>query len=162
MDDVVKALAAQHAELAGILDGLTESAWHLPTRCEGWDVADVVLHLAQTDDAAIASARGNLAGLTAPVTETFRTAPSVDEAAAEMVQSERGLSHTELFSRWSLGAGALHTVLENLDLSTRVRWVVGDCQPERSRPLAWPRRGFTPVTSPMPWVSKFRRASASG
>ena len=56
MDDILIALASQHAELAELIDGCTDDDWRLPTRCEGWDVAAVLLHLAQTDEFATASA----------------------------------------------------------------------------------------------------------
>ena len=50
MDPVVTALADQQAELTDILGGLDDADWQRPSRCEGWTVADVVLHLAQTND----------------------------------------------------------------------------------------------------------------
>ena len=62
---VVEALADQHAQLAGLLSNLAEPGWHAATRCAGWDVADVVLHLAQTDDMATGSATGRFAEVTA-------------------------------------------------------------------------------------------------
>ena len=61
MDAIVESLADQQAELADLLDGLTESSWHAPTRCEGWNVSDVVLHLAQTNELALGSATGRFA-----------------------------------------------------------------------------------------------------
>ena len=48
-------------ELAALLEDLSDAGWGAPTRCEGWDVADVVLHLAQTDELAVASATGRFA-----------------------------------------------------------------------------------------------------
>ena len=60
------ALEEQHAELAGLLEGLDDDGWAAPSRCEGWTVADVVLHLAQTDEMALASAEGRLAGTSPP------------------------------------------------------------------------------------------------
>ncbi|MBV9039647.1 MAG: maleylpyruvate isomerase N-terminal domain-containing protein, partial [Acidimicrobiia bacterium] len=58
MDDVVSALADQQAELSGVLENLDDADWQRPSRCEGWTVADVVLHLAQTNEMAIASVDG--------------------------------------------------------------------------------------------------------
>jgi uncharacterized protein (TIGR03083 family) len=51
--DEIEALAEQQAELSGLLADIDDSGWHRPSRCEGWDVADVVLHLAQTNEMAI-------------------------------------------------------------------------------------------------------------
>ncbi len=126
MDEVVEALAAQQAELRAVLDGLTESDWRAPTRCEGWDVADVVLHLAQTDEVAVESATGGFSALATPEAQGIGQAASVDDHAAVMVQRQRGLSSTELRERWSSGAARLVDVLDSMNLSTRVTWVVGD------------------------------------
>ena len=50
VDEIVAALAAQDEELAGLLTGRSDDDWHRPSPCEGWDVADVVLHVAQTNE----------------------------------------------------------------------------------------------------------------
>src|SRR5438067_2007798 len=56
MQPVLDALNDQRQELDRILSGLDDGKWSTPTpRCPGWTVADVVLHLAQTDEAAVAS-----------------------------------------------------------------------------------------------------------
>jgi uncharacterized protein (TIGR03083 family) len=52
VNDVAAALVAEHAALERLLAQLSEADWTQPTRCEGWTVADVVLHLAQTDEMA--------------------------------------------------------------------------------------------------------------
>ena len=55
MTDDLSSLGAQHGELAGLLEGLDDAGWQAPSRCRGWTVSDVVLHLAQTDAMAVAS-----------------------------------------------------------------------------------------------------------
>lgn len=52
MEEIVAALAAQQSELATMLAGLDDGGWPRPSRCGGWSVADVVLHLAQTNELA--------------------------------------------------------------------------------------------------------------
>ncbi|MGH9027133.1 MAG: maleylpyruvate isomerase family mycothiol-dependent enzyme [Acidimicrobiia bacterium] len=127
MDAIVAALADQHVELAGLLAGRDEGDWQRPTPCEGWTVADVVLHLAQTDAIAIASARGTLA---APLTELARDdlgrATTVDESADLAVARERGRPGPELFERWTTGAAELRKALSECDPSARVLWVTGE------------------------------------
>ena len=54
LDDLV----AQQAELAGLLASLDDDGWARPSRCAGWSIADVVLHIAQTNEMAIASCDG--------------------------------------------------------------------------------------------------------
>jgi uncharacterized protein (TIGR03084 family) len=126
VDVVVTALAAQQNELSGLMDGLSDSGWHAPTRCDGWDVADVVLHLAQTNEMAIGSASGRFAAVVAELAEGVGSASSVDEGAARMVESARGGSTAELLARWTSGAARLLDVLDGMDLSTRVTWVAGE------------------------------------
>ncbi len=126
MDVVVAALAAQQNELSDLIDDLSDAGFHAATRCDGWDVADVLLHLAQTDEMAIGSATGRFAEVIAELTEGVGPAASVDEGAARMVERERGVSPAELLARWSSGAARLLDVLNGMDLSTRVQWVAGD------------------------------------
>ncbi len=126
MDPVVEALAAQQAELAELLGDLAESRWHAPSRCEGWDVADVVLHLAQTDELAIGSATGRFTAVTAELADGLPAAASVDDGASLMVARQRGVPTADLLERWSTGAGRLLELLDVMDLSTRVTWVAGE------------------------------------
>ena len=51
-------LEAEQDRLDGILAGLDEAQWTSPSAAAGWTVADVVLHLAQSDEAVVASAAG--------------------------------------------------------------------------------------------------------
>ena len=60
MKTILPDLGAQHAELAALLGPLTEAEWSHATPCEGWNVADVVLHLHQSDELAIAALAGDL------------------------------------------------------------------------------------------------------
>jgi uncharacterized protein (TIGR03084 family) len=124
--DPVQALAEQQAELAGILTGLDAAQWSHPTRCVGWDVADVVLHLAQSDEMAIESATGRLGDASASGPGRAGRAGTVDEMVAAMVERERGPSHQELLTRWSSATDQLVAVLSGLDPSTRVAWVAGE------------------------------------
>jgi uncharacterized protein (TIGR03084 family) len=124
MDDILAALAAQHAELAGLLVGLDDDGWMQPSPCEGWDVADVVLHLVQTDQMAQASLHGRLAETVAAMT-AGGFASNVDEGAALLVARERGLPSDELRRRWQDGADALDAAFAAADLHQRVEWVAG-------------------------------------
>src|SRR5687768_7965167 len=60
VDPAVVALGEEQAALGRHLDGLDDAGWAAPSRCEGWTVADVVLHLAQTNEMAIASLDGTM------------------------------------------------------------------------------------------------------
>ena len=117
---VVDALGQQHEELAGLLAERTPDDWARPTRCEGWDVADVVLHLAQTDGYAIASVRGELG-----THAVFEGAADVDEGAAAIVARERGASGADVSARWAATAAELRALLRASDPHRRVPWVTG-------------------------------------
>lgn len=124
MNEIVAALGEQHAELAALLDGSGPDGWHAATPCTGWDVADVVLHLAQTDELALASVEGRfeeaLAGLVGDA-----VAADVDEGADAMVARERHTGPAAIHGRWQTGAAALRAALAAADPHARVQWVAG-------------------------------------
>jgi len=115
----VAALAAQQAELDGLL---TPDAWDVPSRCAGWSVADVVLHLAQTNEMAIASVDGTFGE---QVRRFPATAGSIDEGADALVAQERGIGAAAIDERWKRGAAELCAALLATDPHARVPWVVG-------------------------------------
>src|SRR4051794_37180864 len=128
MQAILSALGEQHAELATMLDTLDElddAGWQRPTRCEGWTVADVVLHLAQTDELALASAQGRFTEGVNVLAGGVEGHGNVDDGAAVMVAHERGLPNAALFERWRTGAGALRDALAASDPHRRVGWVAG-------------------------------------
>src|SRR5580693_8701661 len=56
-------LGAEQERLEKILSGLDEAQWASASAADGWTIADVVLHLAQSEEAAAATAtHGNLRG----------------------------------------------------------------------------------------------------
>jgi uncharacterized protein (TIGR03084 family) len=126
MDPAVTALSEQQVSLKSLLEGLTPEDWESPTRCEGWIIADVVLHLAQSDEMAVASLQGVLPTGDETGTTGWGGGSSVDESVALMVDRERGATCSELLSRWISAADQLTDLLNGMDLSTRVRWVAGD------------------------------------
>ena len=126
MDPAVTALSEQQVSLRSLLEGLSPGDWESPTRCEGWNVADVVLHLAQSDEMAVASLQGVLFTGDETATSGWGGGSSVDESVALMVDRERGATGSDLLLRWISAADQLTQRLNGMDLSTRVRWVAGD------------------------------------
>ncbi len=122
--DLLDDLADQHIELWSLLGPLDESAWHLPTPCDGWDVADVVLHLHQTDELALASLRDELSP---DLAEFIRAGgdSSVDDAAAASVTQARGRTGAEIVQQWRGSAEQLRSAFATVDPSERLQWVVG-------------------------------------
>jgi uncharacterized protein (TIGR03084 family) len=126
MDPVVTALAEQQVETKSLLGGLAVGDWEASTRCEGWSIADLVLHLAQSDEMAATSLRGVLPTGDDTSVTGWGGGSSVDESVALMVERERGATSTDLLARWTSAADHLTRLLDEMDLSTRVRWVAGD------------------------------------
>jgi len=124
MKQIVECLAAQHAELDALLADLPEPRWATPTRCPGWTVADVVLHLAQTDELAAASAEQR------PLQAGSWVVPAgggtVDDAAGAMVAAERGRPAAEVLARWRAAAADARAALAGCDPKARLTWVEGD------------------------------------
>jgi uncharacterized protein (TIGR03084 family) len=119
VETIVAALAAQHAELASLLD---DDAWARPSRCEGWSVADVVLHLAQTNE----MAQSSLDGTFGQWAKGFPTdARDVDDGADRLVARERGMPVEVLRRRWLDGAARMCDSFRAIDPSARVQWVAG-------------------------------------
>ena len=125
MHEILDALAAQHAELADRLSGLDEAGWQRASRCDGWTVTDVVLHLAQTDEMALASLQGRFGELLDSWARGFETADDVDDGADMLVASQRGGAPADVFERWSAGTAALRAAFAATDPHLRVEWVAG-------------------------------------
>jgi uncharacterized protein (TIGR03084 family) len=129
MQAVLDALTEQHETLAALLEPLDDAGWQRPTRCDGWNVADVVLHLAQTDELALDSAQGRYAErlqtLAGTLAGSAERTGNVDDGADALVAYERGLPNAALFERWRSGTELLREALAAGDPHRRVTWVSG-------------------------------------
>jgi uncharacterized protein (TIGR03084 family) len=126
VEEVMSALVAEQAELSEVLRELGPADWGRSSPCEGWDISAVVLHLAQTNELAVGSARGQFDAVLVRLAGGLGPAGSVDEAVAAMVERERGAAGSEVFARWSSSASEQEAVLGAGDMSQRVRWVAGE------------------------------------
>lgn len=123
MDEVVGALREQLDELASLVSGLDDEGWMSPSACPGWSVRDVLLHLAQTNDVAIASVEGRWNEVTAMWAGV--DAADVDAFAGAAVAGN-DLPAAEVHAWWARSAGAMLAAFEECDPTSRVRWVAGD------------------------------------
>ena len=123
--DEIAALTEQQHELSDLLGPLDDDDWARPSRCDGWSVADVVLHLAQTNEMAIGSAQGRFTDALDTLTRGVQTAGNVDDGADVMVQHQRGAPPSEVRARWQQSADALRAALVDVDPHQRVDWVAG-------------------------------------
>jgi len=119
---VIDDLVAEQDRLETILDGLDDEAWSSPSGAPGWSVADVVLHLAQTEEAVVATATG-VTSLGA-----WRAGASVDEQAENMVRAERAAPAT-VFDRWRIARRAAVAAIEAADPDVRLAWAAAPLKP---------------------------------
>ena len=117
-------LGAEQERLEKILAGLDEEQWLSGSGAPGWTIADVVLHLAQSEEAVEATAahqrpRG---GLGAAAGDT------VDERAAQAVRMERA-APAEVFARWQRARQAGLAAIRTADPDQPLAWVAGPVKP---------------------------------
>jgi uncharacterized protein (TIGR03084 family) len=123
--DVIDDLVAEQDRLEAILDELEEEAWLSPSAADGWSVADVVLHLAQTEEAVVASAA---AADAAGGHSMWRTGEPVDDLAERMVITER-TTPSEVFDRWRAARRSAVATLRAADPEQRLSWAAAPLKP---------------------------------
>ena len=121
--DVLDALRRQGDRLDAILRDLDEAGWERPSLCPGWSVADVVLHLAQTEEAVVATLEGRAVPI--PTGE----ASTVDEMMEQWVRSERGHPPPEVHARWRVARHEALAALEAADPTVAVDWAAAPLRP---------------------------------
>jgi uncharacterized protein (TIGR03084 family) len=121
--DIFADLEAEQDRLDAILAGLDDAAWLAPSGAAGWQVVDVVLHLAQTEEAV----RDTVTGGTR---EWDRSPGNLDKLIDHWVRAERAEPAT-VFGRWRSARRAALGALRQAD---------------RSRPLAWAEAPLRPTT----------------
>lgn len=126
MEAIIAALSEQHAELDGLLAPLDDERWSRPSACEGWSVADVVVHLAQTDEMALASLDGRFSATLDGLLAGLPPVGSLDAAVDAMVVKERGEPAAAVYARWSRAASELRTQFAVCNPRRRVQWVAGE------------------------------------
>jgi uncharacterized protein (TIGR03084 family) len=117
---VIDDYVAETVRLEQILGLLTEAQWRTESSADGWSVADVVLHLAQSDEGVAASADG--------ADPREGAAGTVDEWAARMVDAERATS-AQVFARWKQARDAATEALRAADPQASLKWMTGSLKP---------------------------------
>jgi uncharacterized protein (TIGR03084 family) len=125
MQDILAALSEQQAELDGLINPIDEGAWGKPSRCDGWTVSDVVLHLAQTNEMALASLEHRMDAYLDDMLRGLPASANVDAGAGAMVDTERGAAPVDVYGRWRQGVDALMDCYAGADPHDRVQWVAG-------------------------------------
>jgi uncharacterized protein (TIGR03084 family) len=129
MDGILTALAEQVEELDALVRDLDEDGLALPSRCAGWSISDVLLHVAQTNEMTAASAEGRFTDEAAAFGNRVGAAPpgaTIDDLAGMAVATERGQSGKEVYDRWRASSAAQAAALGACEAGTRLPWVAGD------------------------------------
>jgi len=117
-------LAAEQERLAEILFGLDEAQWMSASGAPGWTIADVVLHLAQSEEGvkATASHQQLRTGLGSVAGDTM------DGRAAAAVRMERA-APAEVFARWQRARQAALAAVRAAHPDEPLEWVTGPVKP---------------------------------
>ncbi|HEY3981158.1 MAG TPA: maleylpyruvate isomerase family mycothiol-dependent enzyme [Streptosporangiaceae bacterium] len=123
MADIFADLRAEYEQLDGIITALAPAQWAQPSAAAGWTVADVVLHLAQTEELVLASVAGDETAFPVP------SAGRVDALAEASVAAERRISPDDLLRRWRTAAGTTPDALRSQPGGTRLQWITNRISP---------------------------------
>jgi uncharacterized protein (TIGR03084 family) len=117
-------LGAEQDRLEGILGGLDEAQWMSESGAAGWTVADVVLHLAQSEESVAATVSGGSlgTGLGVPAGST------VGERVDSLVRAERAAPDV-VFARWQRARRAALDALRAADPDRPLAWVGAPVKP---------------------------------
>jgi uncharacterized protein (TIGR03084 family) len=129
MGGILSALAEQVDELDGLVRDLDEEGLAQPSRCPGWSISDVLLHLSQTNEMTVASAEGRFTGEAAAFGDRGGAAPpdaTINDLAGMAVAAERGRPGKEVYDRWRASSAAQAAALGACEAGARLPWVAGD------------------------------------
>jgi uncharacterized protein (TIGR03084 family) len=127
-DEVVEDLAAEQQALDAILSGLDERGWLTESGAAGWTIADVVLHLAQSEEAVVDTLQSGRPGLRAGSELTDAPSSPLDELMDRRVRSERG-DPAVVFARWREARLAALAALRGADEARAVPWAAAPLRP---------------------------------
>jgi uncharacterized protein (TIGR03084 family) len=116
-------LEAEEERLEDILAALDHESWGHPSAAPGWSVADVVLHLAQSEEMVVASSRSNATDLREGVAGT-----TLDEIMEARVAAERDEPEIA-FERWRAARRDALELLRKADPSSRIAWATNPLSP---------------------------------
>jgi uncharacterized protein (TIGR03084 family) len=107
--DIFADLEAEQEQLEVMLEALSAAQWLSPSDAPGWSVADVMLHLAQTEEAIALSA-------------------NVAEMVEKWVRGERA-EPIVIFERWKTAHRRAVATLRAADPDRKMRWAAAPLKP---------------------------------
>ncbi|MDT7572588.1 MAG: hypothetical protein QOE05_2762 [Actinomycetota bacterium] len=124
--DVIDDLAAEQHAIDLMLAGIDDARWGTPSGAAGWTIADVVLHLAQSEEAVVLSTQGT--SLAEALPEALIGATSMDDMMDRWVASERAPG-PQVFARWRQASAAAVAALRGADPDVRLPWAAAPLKP---------------------------------
>jgi uncharacterized protein (TIGR03084 family) len=120
--DIFTDLEAEHAQLEAMLEPLSAAQWLSPSDAPGWSVADVMLHLAQTEEAILLSA-------SVPDEAGWRDGDdNVDDMVEQWVRGERDEPFV-IVERWKIAHRRAVATLRAADPDRKMRWAAAPLKP---------------------------------
>jgi uncharacterized protein (TIGR03084 family) len=126
--DVFEALEQEYDAIEAMLGSLDETQWAAPSLCAGWTCADVVLHLAQTEESLLVST-GRMEPNPAMAIASRRAMGTIDDVVEEWVDAERSLSASERFERWKRGWRGCLAALTDAEPEAEFQWATNALKP---------------------------------
>jgi uncharacterized protein (TIGR03084 family) len=124
--EIFDSLEAEYDRLAGVLAELSEAEWNRPSGAAGWTNVDVLLHLAQTEEAVVSTLTGVPArpGADRMVLEGL----GVDEAMDQWVAVERA-GPDAVYPRWQAAREASIQAFRAADPDRVSAWASAPLRP---------------------------------
>jgi uncharacterized protein (TIGR03084 family) len=119
---IIDDLEAEQDRLEAILTGLDAAQWAAPSGAAGWTVCDVVLHLAQSEEAVLASTAG------ARWDARPASGTTLDQVMDQLVQAERA-KPSLVFQRWHDARRGAVRALRAADPAQPLSWVEAPLKP---------------------------------
>ncbi|HXY94631.1 MAG TPA: maleylpyruvate isomerase family mycothiol-dependent enzyme [Acidimicrobiia bacterium] len=121
--DIFGDLTAEQDRLEAILDALDDDAWTTESGAPGWTIADVVLHLAQSEEAVVATVSRRGSG-----PSSFAAPGRLDDVMDARVRAERA-EPAVVFARWRAARRAAVDALRGADPKLPVQWAAAPLKP---------------------------------
>jgi uncharacterized protein (TIGR03084 family) len=118
LEQVLADLAAEGDDLETAVAPLDEQGWRTPVPAPGWDIATTIVHLAWTDECAIAAGTDKAAWDALVLRAIDDPEGFVDEEAFAGAKA----SAPEILSRWRAGRPALAQVLRDHPEGEKLPW----------------------------------------
>jgi uncharacterized protein (TIGR03084 family) len=118
LDAVLDDLSAEGDALEAMVADLDESGWRTPTPAAGWDVATQVVHLAWTDEVAVAAATDKAVWDAYVLKAIDDPTGYVDAEALAGAQA----APTDILSRWRTARPALQRALRSFPAGEKMPW----------------------------------------